>query len=54
MQRKREQKGAEKGDKELEEAKKLEVCDYLVQNERRIHSRHTEIQCKKKNFLKVL
>jgi len=27
MQRKREQKGAEKGE---EEAKKLEVCDYLL------------------------
>jgi hypothetical protein len=30
MQRKREQKGAEKGEKDFEEAKKLEVCDYLV------------------------
>ena len=48
MQRKRDQKQTEK-----EEAK-LEVSDYLIQNEKKIHSRSTVIQCQKRSFLKVL
>lgn len=48
MQRKRDQKQTEK-----EEAK-LSVSDYLIQNEKKIHSRNTVIQCQKRSFLKVL
>jgi hypothetical protein len=48
MERKRDSKAAEK------EESKLDVCDYLIQNEKKIHSRATAIQCKKRSFLKVL
>jgi hypothetical protein len=40
MQRKRDLKAEEK-----QEEVKLEVCDYLMKNEVKIHSRATAIQC---------
>lgn len=32
----------------------MEICDYILQNEKKIHSRATVLQCQKKSFLKVL
>ena len=34
--------------------KELSVTDYLALNEKAIHNRNTVLQCRKKNFLKVL
>lgn len=34
--------------------KDLSVTDYLAMNEKAIHGRATVLQCRKKNFLKVL
>jgi hypothetical protein len=48
QQRKRDSKAQEK------EEQKLEVCDYLMLNEKKIHSRSTVIQSSKRSFLKVL
>lgn len=39
---------------EKEEERKLEVSDYILLNEKKIHSRSTVLQCQKRNFLKVL
>ena len=37
-----------------EEAKDLELKDCITMNEKAIHGRATVLQCRKKNFLKVL
>ena len=48
INRKRDSKAQEK------EESKHEVCDYLMLNEKKIHSRSTVIQSSKRSFLKVL
>lgn len=49
------QAASKKRDVKAEEKKELmEVCDYVLQNEKKIHSRATVLQCQKKSFLKVL
>lgn len=37
-----------------EDGKDLELKDYITMNEKAIHGRATVLQCRKKNFLKVL
>lgn len=47
--KKREVKAEEKKD-----VQKLEVRDYLLENEKRIHTRNSILQCPRRSFLKVL
>ena len=47
MQKKRDLKAEEK-------ESKLDVSDYVLLNEKKIHSRSTVLQCQKRSFLKVL
>lgn len=48
-QKKRDVKAEEK-----EEQRLLDVSDYVLLNEKKIHSRSTILQCQKRSFLKVL
>ena len=52
---KRERKNSEREDHILgEDEKDLQLADYITMNEKAIHGRATVLQCRKKNFLKVL
>ena len=57
--RKRDEKAREKFSEQSakalkDEHKEMSVTDYLARNEKAIHGRATVLQCRKKNFLKVL
>ena len=53
--RKRDAKAADKlTEQQVKAVKELSVTDYLALNEKAIHNRNTVLQCRKKNFLKVL
>jgi hypothetical protein len=49
--RKRDEKAEEK---QKEREAKMKSIDFLLMNEKKIHSRATAIQCPNKNYLKVL
>lgn len=49
--RKRDEKAEEK---QRERDAKMKPIDFLILNEKKIHSRATAIQCPNKNYLKVL